>query len=98
MESFIGIGNAVGPVVGSFIFEFLGYAWTFLIFGIMMAPATVILLFLQKPSDVKLKRGIEQPIETEQMLEVDVEQVDEENDKVDLEFEENDQSKKVTYC
>lgn len=53
MESIVGIGCTVGPVLGSFVFEYVGFAWTFIIFGILMAPSGILALFLLKPSDVK---------------------------------------------
>ena len=57
MEIIVGIGCTLGPVLGSFIYEAVGYAWTFLIFGMAMAPNAILALFLAKPADIKAARA-----------------------------------------
>ena len=53
METVVGIGCAAGPVLGSVVYELIGFAWTFILFGIIMAPTSIILCFLKKPTEVK---------------------------------------------
>ena len=43
-EGFVGIGCAAGPVVGSVVFQFLGFQWTFFIFGALMAPSAILVM------------------------------------------------------
>ena len=50
METVVGIGCAAGPVLGSVVYELIGFAWTFILFGIIMAPTSIILCFLKKPT------------------------------------------------
>mmetsp|Transcript_41108 Transcript_41108/g.53941 ORF Transcript_41108/g.53941 Transcript_41108/m.53941 type:complete len:147 (+) Transcript_41108:227-667(+) len=56
MESVVGVGCAAGPVLGSVVYEFLGFAWTFLLFGILMAPTSALLCFLGEPLKIKARR------------------------------------------
>ena len=57
MESVVGIGCAAGPVLGSVTYELMGFAWTFLLFGIIMSPTSILLFFfLQNPKEVVAKR------------------------------------------
>ena len=57
MEIIVGIGCTIGPVLGSFIYEAVGFAWTFIIFGMAMAPNAILALFLAKPADIKAQRA-----------------------------------------
>ena len=57
MEAIVGIGCAAGPVLGSVTYELIGFAWTFILFGALMAPTSLLLFFfLQKPLEVKASR------------------------------------------
>ena len=59
MESFLGLGCALGPVLGSVTYEFFGFAWTFLIFGIILSPTSILLFFcLKHPKDLVAKPEI----------------------------------------
>ena len=50
MEGMVGIGCSAGPVVGSFVYASLGFSWTFLTFGILMLPNTLLAYcFLSPP-------------------------------------------------
>ena len=60
METAIGVGCSLGPVLGSLVYSWLGYAWAFLIFGIAMVPPAVLLLFLKKPRDLVKAREVTQ--------------------------------------
>ena len=56
MESIVGIGCTMGPVLGSFVYSSLGFADTFFIFGGALSPvAILILLTLPTPTSVKDK-------------------------------------------
>ena len=49
-EGFVGIGCAMGPILGSIIYEAVGFSYTFYIFGVAMAPfAILICACLNKP-------------------------------------------------
>lgn len=50
---FVGIGCTMGPVIGSFLYNFVGFAWTFITFGILMAPSCILMITLAKPMEVK---------------------------------------------
>ena len=57
MEAIVGIGCAAGPVLGSITYELVGFAWTYILIGALMAPTSYFLFFfLQKPLDVKATR------------------------------------------
>ena len=60
METAIGIGCSLGPVLGSLVYSWLGYAWAFLLFGIAMVPPAVLLLFLKRPRDLVKARDATQ--------------------------------------
>lgn len=54
MEASTGIGNMLGPVLGSFVFEAVGFDATFWIFGGVMAPIPfLILIFLPAAAQVR---------------------------------------------
>ena len=56
LESIVGIGCTMGPVLGSITYSALGFKDTFFIFGGALAPAALmILIFLPSPSQVKEK-------------------------------------------
>ena len=51
MESFVGVGCTMGPVLGSFIYSSLGFGATFWVFGGLMGPVAIMnLLTLPKPT------------------------------------------------
>lgn len=52
MEGVVGIGCVFGPVMGSFVYNYVGFATTFYIFGGAMAPSCIFVLFIgKKPVD-----------------------------------------------
>lgn len=53
LETVAGLGNSMGPLVGSILYETLGFAWTFILFGVGMTPCCILLLFIAKPSELK---------------------------------------------
>lgn len=51
MEAFVGIGCISGPVVGSFVYNLVGYSMTFYIFGALMLPTAILVpCLLKKPT------------------------------------------------
>jgi len=56
MEAIVGVGCTVGPVVGSLVYEQIGFEWTFIAFGVAMAPSCLLSCLLSKPSVIKKKR------------------------------------------
>lgn len=53
-EGCLGAGMMMGPIIGSFVYNAVGFSDTFFIFGIVMAPISFIVLFaLPKPIDVR---------------------------------------------
>jgi MFS family permease len=48
-ESAVGIGLMIGPVLGSLIYGFVGYAPTFYIFGSVIGLGLIIVFFLLPP-------------------------------------------------
>ena len=38
IEGTTGVGAAFGPVMGSFVYQLVGYSWTWYIFGILIVP------------------------------------------------------------
>ena len=53
----VGIGCTMGPVIGSFVYNFVGFSWTFIIFGILMAPSCILVMTLGKPAQIKAANG-----------------------------------------
>ena len=51
MESALNIGTAIGPVIGSVLYNFVGYFYMFIIFGLSFVIYIPILLLLM-PSDL----------------------------------------------
>lgn len=51
METLVGVGCITAPILGSFIYSLVGYAWTFYIFGILMAPSTFLAMCLGTPQE-----------------------------------------------
>ena len=49
LESTAGIGCVCGPVLGSFIYDLVGFQWTFTGFGIAMAPTAFLVTLLNNP-------------------------------------------------
>lgn len=41
-EATAGIGCTIGPVLGSLTYEFIGFSWTFVTFGALIAPLCVL--------------------------------------------------------
>ena len=60
LEAIVGIGCTSGPVFGSLVYEFLGFKWTFLAFGMLQAPTAVLACFLRKNTQVKSKQANEE--------------------------------------
>ena len=46
-------------MIGSIVFESVGFAWTFIIFGIVFTPIAALIMCLTKPSEVKARRDAE---------------------------------------
>ena len=61
METAKGIGYAIGPLLGSIAYGWLGFAWTFIVFGAAMLPCVVLLNFIQTPRDVMMNE--ERPVD-----------------------------------
>ena len=60
MEAIVGLGCAMGPVLGSFVYVAVGFQNTFVIFGLALTPiAILILCLLKKPQDIKNNNQIE---------------------------------------
>jgi MFS family permease len=56
LEGFVGVGITMGPILGSIVFEFLGFDKTFFIFGGLMAPSALfVFCFLPSPTEVKIR-------------------------------------------
>ena len=55
IETIAGLGASCGPLLGSIVFETLGFAWTFILFGVGMTPCCILLLLIDKPSELKQK-------------------------------------------
>ena len=56
MEATVGAGMMIGPILGSFVYNAVGFVETFIIFGLAMAPISLILLVaLPKPIEVRRK-------------------------------------------
>ena len=53
LESVSAFGNIFAPVLGSIIFDAVGFEWTFAGFGIAMFPASFLVCILKSPKDVK---------------------------------------------
>ena len=60
LESVAGIGCVCGPVLGSFIYDLVGFQWTFMGFGIAMAPTAFLATLLKNPSEVKVDKNTEE--------------------------------------
>ena len=46
LETMCGLGNMMGPVIGSAVYGFLGFSDTFFFFGALCVPLTLTTLFL----------------------------------------------------
>lgn len=53
MEGVVGVGCVFGPVMGSFVYNYLGFATTFYIFGAAMAPSCIFVLCIGKKPKVE---------------------------------------------
>ena len=53
LETIASLGNTMGPLLGSVVFGALGFAWTFIVFGVGMLPSVIFIMFLDKPSELK---------------------------------------------
>ena len=53
METMAGTGCVTGPLLGSFIYGLVGFEWTFIGFGIAMAPSAFLVMLLKNPNDAK---------------------------------------------
>ena len=45
MEGVVGIGITISPILGSFIYNAVGFSTTFYIFGALLAPLALLILF-----------------------------------------------------
>ena len=53
-EGFVGIGCATGPLLGSIVYQFLGFQATFFLFGAFMVPsALLVMCFLPLPKQIR---------------------------------------------
>ena len=64
MEATVGAGMMIGPILGSSIYNVVGFFKTFAIFGIAMAPISLIVLFAL-PTPLKVRRRVEGWTESE---------------------------------
>ena len=73
-EGFVGIGSAMGPIIGSFIYQAVGFSYTFYFFGVGMAPfALLVCACLSKPKKQAEQEGVD---DGENEEEVDCQGVD----------------------
>ena len=57
-EGMFGFAATMGPILGSIVYEAIGFKWTFFSFAIAMSPGCLLVLFLlPKPSDVRKKHS-----------------------------------------
>ena len=56
IESVAGLGVTMGPVLGTFVYQAVGFSATFWIFGGAMTPISFLILILL-PSPVQVKEG-----------------------------------------
>ena len=74
MEATVGAGMMLGPILGSFIYNAVGFFKTFAIFGIAMTPISIIVLFaLPDPTKIRKENEIKN---LDNVLDVKVEEVD----------------------
>ena len=50
MVTMAGTGCVTGPLLGSFIYGLVGFKWTFIGFGIAMAPSAFLVSLLKNPT------------------------------------------------
>ena len=55
-EAATGVGLVMGPALGSFIYSFLGYMFTFIAFGILLMIGMILIFFLL-PASVNHGQG-----------------------------------------
>ena len=49
----VGTGCTMGPVIGSIVYNFVGFSSTFIIFGLLMAPSIILTLTLGSSAKIK---------------------------------------------
>ena len=49
MEGMMGIGFTLGPVIGNYIYNFVGFSMTYFTVGSTLAPSALLVLCLKKP-------------------------------------------------
>ena len=49
METVVGLGSTVSPMLGLYIYHVVGFSNTFFIYGLTMAPCTLFILCLTDP-------------------------------------------------
>jgi hypothetical protein len=47
-----GLSMCMGPVIGSFIFNLVGFSYTFITFGCLMAPSCILVITIGKPAEI----------------------------------------------
>mmetsp|Transcript_25968 Transcript_25968/g.51767 ORF Transcript_25968/g.51767 Transcript_25968/m.51767 type:complete len:462 (-) Transcript_25968:248-1633(-) len=52
LETVASLGITMGPFLGLLVYGRLGFAWTFLIFGLTMVPAGLLILCIATPADL----------------------------------------------
>ena len=52
IEGTTGVGAAFGPVMGSFVYQIVGYSWTWYIFGILILPTVFLSLQLKSEQEI----------------------------------------------
>lgn len=57
LEGFVGIGITTGPILGSVVYQYLGFELTFVVFGSLMAPTAFMVLCLL-PNSKEVKRRV----------------------------------------
>ena len=56
IEGTTGVGAAFGPVMGSFVYQLVGYSWTWYIFGILIIPTVFLSLQLKSETEIQEMR------------------------------------------
>ena len=60
-EGFVGIGCTMGPVLGSLVYNAVGFSWTFYIFGLAMLPfALLVCCCMKEPNAGEEEQGEEE--------------------------------------
>ena len=57
LEGFVGIGITAGPILGSLVYQQLGFETTFILFGCLMAPPSLVVYCLM-PNSKEVKERL----------------------------------------